>query len=112
MEIAKSIFFFIITGIAELGGAYLIWLWIREGKSAWYALAGVAVLFIYGMLPTLQLANFGRVQAAYSGIFMLIALFWGWGIDKIAPDRFDIIGAVIALFGMGVIMYAPRSITP
>ena len=109
MEIAKSIFFFIITGIAELGGAYLIWLWLRESKSGWYGLAGAGVLFVYGMLPTLQPANFGRVQAAYSGIFMLIALFWGWGIDKIAPDRFDIIGALIALFGMGIIMYAPRT---
>lgn len=108
MEIAKSIFFFIITGIAELGGAYLIWLWLREGKSAWYALAGAGVLFIYGILPTFQPSNFGRVQAAYSGIFMLIALFWGWGIDKVTPDRFDIIGALIALFGMGIIMYAPR----
>lgn len=109
MQIAKSIFFFVITGIAELGGAYLIWLWLRENKSVWYALAGTLVLFIYGILPTFQPANFGRVQAAYSGIFMLIALFWGWGIDKVTPDKFDIIGAIIALFGMGIIMYAPRS---
>ena len=68
MEVAKSFFYFIITAIAELGGAYLVWLWIREGKSAWYAAAGAAVLFIYGILPTLQLANFGRVQAAFSTI--------------------------------------------
>ena len=109
MKIAKSILYFVITALFELGGAYLVWLWLREHKSIWYAAAGAAVLFIYGTLPTLQPANFGRVQAAYSGIFLLVAVFWGWGIDKVRPDRFDIIGAVVALVGMLIIMYAPRS---
>ncbi len=64
MQIAKSSLYFVVTGLFELGGAYLVWLWIREYKSAWYAVAGAAVLFIYGTLPTLQPTNFGRVQAA------------------------------------------------
>lgn len=108
MHIAQSLFYFVITGLFELGGVYLIWLWLREHKSIGYAVAGAVVLFIYGTLPTLQPANFGRVQAAYSGIFLFIALFWGWGIDKVVPDKFDIIGAVVALMGMFIIMYAPR----
>ena len=108
MNIAKSLLYFVITALFELGGAYLIWLWLREHKSVGYAVAGAAGLFIYGTLPTLQPANFGRVQAAYSGIFLLIALFWGWGIDKVVPDKFDIIGAIVALMGMLIIMYAPR----
>lgn len=109
MKIAKSLLYFVITALFELGGAYLVWLWLRENRSIWYGLAGAVVLFIYGTLPTLQPSNFGRVQAAYSGIFLLIAIFWGWGIDKVRPDRFDIIGAVVALAGMLIIMYAPRS---
>ncbi len=108
MTIAKSLLYFVVTGLFELGGTYLVWLWLREYKNIWYGVAGAAVLFIYGILPTLQPANFGRVQAAYSGIFLLIALFWGWGIDKVRPDRFDMIGAVIALVGTLIIMYAPR----
>lgn len=109
MTIAKSLLYFVITGLFELGGAYLIWLWLREQKSIWYAAAGIAVLFIYGILPTLQPANFGRVQAAYSGIFLLVALLWGWGVDRVRPDKFDVLGATIALVGMLIIMYAPRS---
>ncbi len=108
MKIAKSLLYFAMTGLFELSGAYLVWLWLREHKSIWYAVAGAIVLFIYGTLPTLQPANFGRVQAAYSGMFLLIALFWGWGIDKVRPDKFDIIGAVVALVGTLIIMYAPR----
>jgi len=108
MRVAKSLLYFVVAGLFELGGAYLVWLWLREYKSIWYAVAGAVVLFIYGTLPTLQPANFRRVQAAYSGIFLLISLFWGWGIDKVRPDRFDIIGAVVALVGTLIIMYAPR----
>jgi small multidrug resistance family-3 protein len=82
MTIAKSLLYFVVTALFELGGTYLVWLWLREHKSAWYAVAGAAVLFVYGTLPTLQPEHFGRVQAAYSGIFLLIAIFWGWGMDS------------------------------
>lgn len=109
MNIFRSLLFFVITGLFELGGAYLIWLWLRENYSLWYGLMGAVVLFIYGILPTIQPANFGRVQAAYSGIFLLVAIFWGWGIDKTPPDKFDIIGAIVALMGTMIIMYAPRN---
>lgn len=109
MNIFRSLLFFVITGLFELGGAYLIWLWLRESYSIWYGLMGAVVLFIYGILPTIQPTNFGRVQAAYSGIFLLVALFWGWGIDKTPPDKFDIIGAIVALMGTMIIMYAPRN---
>jgi len=108
MEYLKSIFFFIIAGLCEIGGGYLIWLWLREGKGWEFAVLGAIVLVLYGIIPTLQPANFGRVYAAYGGIFIFMALLWGWQIDKIAPDRFEIIGAVIALIGVFIIMYWPR----
>ena len=69
---------------------------------------GGVLLTVYGIIPTLQPANFGRVYAAYGGVFIFLALLWGWQIDKIAPDKFDIIGALIAIAGVFVIMYFPR----
>ena len=86
-----------------------MWLWLREGKSMWFGLLGGAVLCLYGVIPTLQPAHFGRVYAAYGGIFIVLSIFWGWKIDKIAPDRFDLIGGLISLTGVFVIMYWPRA---
>lgn len=110
MEIIKSIFYFILAGIFEIGGGYLVWLWIRDGKSIWYGLAGAVSLILYGIVPTLQppSASFGRVYAAYGGIFIVLSILWGWKIDNVIPDKFDIIGGVIALIGVLVIMYYPR----
>jgi small multidrug resistance family-3 protein len=103
-----SIFLFILAGLFEIGGGYLIWIWLREGKGIEYAMLGAILLVLYGVIPTLQTENFGRVYAAYGGIFIVLALIWGWQIDGILPDRFDIIGASIALVGVFVIMYWPR----
>lgn len=108
MEIMKSLLYFIIAGLCEIGGGYLVWLWLREGKSGWYALVGAAVLFLYGIVPTFQPAHFGRVYAAYGGVFIVLSLLWGWQVDKVAPDRFDLIGGAIALVGVFTIMYWPR----
>lgn len=109
MEYLKSIFFFVLAGLFEIGGGYLIWLWLREGRGIEFAILGAVILVLYGIIPTLQPANFGRVYAAYGGVFIFMALLWGWQVDKITPDRFEIIGAIIALFGVFIIMYWPRS---
>ena len=108
MDYLKSIFLFVLAGLCEIGGGYLIWLWFREGKGWELAVIGAVVLVLYGIIQTLQQSNFGRVYAAYGGIFIIMALVWGWQIDKIVPDRFEIIGAVIALIGVSIIMYWPR----
>ena len=108
MKIAESIIYFLIAGVCEIGGGYLIWLWLREGKSFWLAILGAIVLVLYGIIPTLQPAHFGRVYAAYGGIFIVLSILWGWKVDKIAPDRADIVGGMIALLGVLVIMYWPR----
>lgn len=109
MIIAKSITLFILAGLCEIGGGYLVWIWLRENKSPWFAAAGALVLIMYGIIPTFQPAHFGRVYAAYGGVFVVLSILWGWKIDKIMPDRFDIVGGFICLFGVFVIMYWPRS---
>ena len=108
MQVIKSLSYFVLAGLCEIGGGYLIWLWLREGKSIQFALFGSVMLIMYGVIPTLQPFNFGRVYAAYGGVFIILSLLWGWQIDKIAPDRADIIGSIVALVGVLVILYAPR----
>ena len=92
----KSIFYFVVAGLCEIGGGYLVWLCLREGKSFWYGFIAAFVLVLYGVIPTLQPANFGRVYAAYGGIFIVLSILWGWLVDKIAPDRFDVLGGLVA----------------
>ncbi|WP_196604799.1 YnfA family protein [Pectinatus haikarae] len=108
MEILKSIIYFIIAGIFEIGGGYLIWEYFKNNKGPLYMLLGGLALILYGIIPTMQTASFGRVYAAYGGIFIILSILWGWLIDGTAPDQFDIIGSVVALTGVLIIMYWPR----
>lgn len=108
MDIATSLVYFLLAGLCEIGGGYLIWLWLREGRDPWYAVIGALILFHYGIIPTFQKVSFGRAYAAYGGVFIVLSILWGWGIDKKTPDRFDLVGGLIALIGVAVIMYWPR----
>lgn len=107
-EIVRSLLNFIWAGLFEIGGGYLIWQWLREGKPIGWGLLGGVMLSLYGVVATFQTANFGRVYAAYGGVFIAMAMVWGWKIDGVAPDRYDWIGAAIAIIGVLIIMYAPR----
>ena len=107
-RIAITLLFFFIAGLCEIGGGYLVWLWLRDGMSWILGALGGFVLFLYGIVPIFQPPHFHRIYAAYGGIFIVMALIWGWIVEGIAPDRFDIIGAVIALAGVAIIFYMPR----
>jgi small multidrug resistance family-3 protein len=104
----KSVFIFLLAGLCEIGGGYLVWLWLKEGKPFWYGLAGGLILVLYGIVATLQPANFARTYATYGGFFIVMSLLWAYKFDNFRPDKYDIIGASIALFGVCVIFYAPR----
>ena len=105
-SILKSLLLFALAGLAEIGGGYLVWQWLREGKVFWFGLVGGAMLFLYGIIPTLQTESaFGRVYAAYGGIFIILSILWGMIFDGWMPDRFDLIGAVVALIGVSIILW-------
>src|SRR5437899_12929015 len=103
-----SLSLFVLAGLAEIGGGYLVWLWLREGRSVLLGILGAAVLFVYGVVPTLQPAPFGRVYAAYGGVFVVLSLLWGALVGRAIPDRFDLFGGLLCLAGVAVIIYWPR----
>jgi len=107
--ITRAAFLFVVAGLAEIGGGYLVWLWLREHKPVWYGIVGGLILFLYGIVPTLQsFPHFGRVYAAYGGVFIVLSILWGWGVDRKPPDVYDAIGAAICLIGVYVILWSPR----
>ena len=108
MEIIKSLSIFVLAGLCEIGGGYLIWLWLKEEKPLWYGIIGAIILVAYGIVATWQSANFGRVYATYGGVFIVMALVWAWKVDGFKPDKYDVIGATGALIGVCIIIYAPR----
>lgn len=109
MDLVRSLSLFLLAGLCEIGGGYLIWVSLRDGKPAWLGVAWGVALALYGVVAAFQPANFGRVYAAYGGVFIAMALAWGWLVDDVRPDRFDLLGAGLALAGVLVIMYAPRT---
>ena len=106
--IASSLALFVLAGLLEIGGGYLVWRWWRDGNSWVVGAAGAIILAVYGIVPTYQPAHFGRVYAAYGGVFVVMSVAWGWAVGGVRPDGFDLLGALICLAGVAVIMYAPR----
>jgi len=99
VTVASSVLLFVLAAIAEIGGSLLIW-WVG---------AGVLALGLYGFAATLQPdAHFGRILAAYGGVFVAASLAWGVVVDRFRPDRWDLLGAGVCLVGVAVIMYGPR----
>ena len=104
----KPIALFIVAGLCEIGGGYLVWLWFKEGKPMWYAILGATILALYGYVMALQTVSFGKAYAVYGGIFIVMALLWAWKIDNFKPDKYDIIGAIVSLIGISIILFMPR----
>ena len=103
-----SLVLFFVAALFEIGGGYLVWLWLRENKGKFLGLLGAFTLFVYGIILTFQPAHFGRVYAVYGGVFIISSILWGFVVDKKRPDRFELIGAALALIGATIMMYAPR----
>ncbi len=98
-----------LAALAEIGGAWLIWQGVRENRGLLWVGAGIVALGAYGLIAALQPdPNFGRILAAYGGVFVVGSLAWGVVVDGFRPDRFDVIGASICLVGASIIVLAPR----
>ncbi|GAB3673582.1 YnfA family protein [Angustibacter aerolatus] len=110
MTVLRSVSLSVLAAVAEIGGAWLVWQGVREHRGLLWVGAGVAALGAYGFVATLQPdAPFGRVLAAYGGVFVAGSLVWAMVADGFRPDRFDLAGALVCLVGVGLIMDAPRS---
>ncbi|CAN5138181.1 YnfA family protein [soil metagenome] len=99
---------FFVAALMEIGGGYLVWQWIREKKGILIGFIGGIILFLYGIIPTLQPSHFGRTYAAYGRIFIISSIAWGLIVDKKKPDRFEIIGSLVTVCGAIIIFYTPR----
>jgi small multidrug resistance family-3 protein len=110
VQTVRAVGLFLLAGLAEIGGGYLVWRWLREDAPPLVGIVGAAVLVLYGVIPTFQRdASFGRVYAAYGGVFVVMSLLWGWAVDGARPDRYDWIGAAVVSTGVSIIFFAPRS---
>ena len=110
MLVARSITLFLAAAALEIGGAWLVWQGVREHRGWLWIGLGVVALGAYGFVATLQPdAHFGRILAAYGGVFVAGSLAWGMALDGYRPDRFDVLGVLVCLVGVAVIMYAPRT---
>jgi small multidrug resistance family-3 protein len=108
-DIVRSLALFVLAALAEIGGAWLVWQGIREHRGWFWVGAGIVALGAYGFVATLQPdAHFGRILAAYGGVFVAASLAWGMVMDGFRPDRYDLVGSLVCLVGVAVIMYAPR----
>ena len=109
MQVARAVGLFGLAGLAEIGGGWLVWRWLREGAGWIVGLGGAAALVVYGVIPTLQRHDsLGWVYAAYGGVFVVTALLWGWWLDGDRPDRWDLVGALVLSVGVGIIFFGPR----
>lgn len=109
MGVARTLALFVVAAFAEIGGAWLVWQGVREHRGFAWIGGGIVCLAAYGFVATLQQdGNFGRILAAYGGIFVAGSLAWGVTLDGFRPDRYDIVGAAVCLLGVVVIMFAPR----
>jgi small multidrug resistance family-3 protein len=109
MALLKTTLLFILTAVAEIVGCYLPYLWLRQGGSPWLLVPAAASLALFAWLLTLHPTTAGRVYAAYGGVYVFTALFWLWAVDGVVPDRWDLLGGLVALAGMAIIMFGPRA---
>lgn len=106
-----SVLLFLLAALAEIGGGWLVWQGLREHRGWPWVIAGGIVLILYGVIPTFQpVPYFGRVYAAYGGVFIVLSLAWGRLVDGWKPDRWDLLGAAVALLGVVLMLWSPRRV--
>lgn len=106
----KTLGLFLVTALMEILGCYLPYLWLREGKTIWLLVPGALCLATFAWLLSLHPTASGRVYAAYGGVYIFMAIVWLWAVDGVRPSGWDLLGSAVALTGMAIIMFAPRTV--
>lgn len=111
MYVLRTLGLFVLSASAELLGSWLVWQGVKEHRGLVWIGFGIAASGVYPLAATLQAEpDFGRVLAAYGGVFIAAAFVWGMVLDGFRPDRFDVAGALVCLGGVSLIMFAPRTV--
>ncbi len=106
----KTSLVYIAAAFAEIAGCYSFWMWIRAAKPMWWLAPGLVSLAAFAWLLTLvDSTAAGRAYAAYGGIYIVASLVWLWSVEGVRPDRWDAIGAAVALVGAAIIIWGPRT---
>ena len=99
---------YVLAGLCEIGGGYLVWQWLKADRPLWMGLLGFGLLALYGWVATWQSMTFGKTYAVYGGVFIVMSIAWAWYFDGFRPDRFDVIGGVVCFVGIGIVLFWPR----
>ena len=99
---------YLLAGLCEIGGGYLMWQWLKAGQPAWAGLLGAVLLVVYGWVATWQTTTFGKTYAVYGGVFIVLSIAWAWYFDGFRPDWYDVIGGLVCFAGIGIILFWPR----
>lgn len=105
----KTFLLFVATALAEILGCYLPYLWLKQGRTAWLLVPAALSLAVFAWLLTIHATAAGRVYAAYGGVYIGVAITWLWVVDRVRPTPWDVAGVLVALLGMGLIMFQPRA---
>ena len=109
MSYLQPLALFLLAGLCEIGGGYLMWRWLKADQPLWLGMLGALLLVVYGWIATWQATSFGKTYAVYGGIFVVMSIAWAWYFDGFRPDRFDVVGGVICFVGIAIILFWPRA---
>ena len=105
----RSLAYYFAAAVAEIGGCFAFWAWLRLGRSALWALPGTLALLVFALLLTrIDTLFAGRAYAAYGGVYIAASLVWLWAVEGARPDRWDVVGALVCLGGAAIILFGPR----
>ena len=105
----RAFVIYVAAAIAEIGGCFAFWAWLRLGRSVLWLVPGIAALVLFAFLLTrIDSVYAGRAFAAYGGVYIAASLGWLWAVEGARPDRWDAMGAAICIIGAAVILFGPR----
>lgn len=98
-----------LAALCEIAGCFAFWAWLRDGRSAWWALPGATSLVVFGWLLTrVPVDAAGRAFAAYGGVYFAASVLWLWLVERQTPTKWDLAGAAVSLAGAIIVLAGAR----